>query len=177
MTNTSKPTPATRADIKALIDRYMAGETSNEEEATLRSWFRSAGDSVPTEWRPLRAMLAFVDSERHSLFALDTQEGEAEASPQSADTAHTSIRQDRPARLLRSLRRPRLWISSAVAAAAVALAMLVPRIGNEAEPQSYAVIDGKVYTNPEVVHEQAMDALNAVSADGEDPFSALDMMQ
>lgn len=179
MTNNSKPTPAPHADIKTLVDRYMEGATTNEEEAALRSWFRSAGDSVPAEWHPIRAMLAFVDSERDALFAPTAQEVEYEAgaSPQPSDTAHTSIRQDRPARLLRILRRPRLWISSAVAAAAVALAMLVPRIGNGAEPQSYAVIDGKMYTNPEVVHEQAMDALNAVSADGEDPFSALDMMQ
>lgn len=179
MTNNSKPTPAHHADIKALVDRYMEGATTNEEEAALRSWFRNADNSVPAEWRPIRAMLAFVDSERDALFTPTILEGENEAglSPQPSDTTHTSIRQDRPARLLRILRRPRLWISSAVAAAAVALAMLVPRTGNGAEPQSYAVIDGKMYTNPEVVHEQAMDALNAVSADGEDPFSALDMMQ
>lgn len=179
MTNNSKPTPAPHADIKTLVDRYMDGATTNEEEAALRSWFRSAGDSAPAEWHPIRAMLAFVDSERDALFTPTILEGEDEAgaSPQPSDTAHTSIRQDRPVQLLRILRRPRLWISSAVAAAAVALAMLIPRIGNGAEPQSYAVIDGKVYTNPEVVHEQAMDALNAVSADGEDPFSALDMMQ
>lgn len=175
MTNNSKPTPTTHADIKALIDRYMTGATTNEEEAALRSWFHGAGDSVPEEWRPLRAMFAFVDSERYTLSTPAIQEEEGGASPRSSGITHTSIRQDRPARLLRIMRRPRLWISSAVAA--VALAMLVPRIGNGAEPQSYAVIDGKVYTNPEVVREQAMDALNAVSADGEDPFSALDMMQ
>lgn len=179
MTNNSKPTPAHHADIKALVDRYMEGATTNEEEAALRSWFRNADDSVPAEWRPIRAMLAFVDSERDALFTptMQEKEDEAGASPHPSDTTNTSIRQDRPARLLRILRRPRLWIPSSVAAAAVALAMLVPRTGNGAEPQSYAVIDGKMYTNPEVVHEQAMDALNAVSADGEDPFSALDMMQ
>lgn len=179
MTNNSKPTPAHHADIKTLVDRYMEGATTNEEEAALRSWFRNADDSVPAEWRPIRAMLAFVDSERDALFTPTMQEGEDEtgASPHPSDPTNTSIRQDRPARLLRIMRRPRLWIPSSVAAAAVALAMLVPRTGNGAEPQSYAVIDGKMYTNPEVVHEQAMDALNAVSADGEDPFSALDMMQ
>ena len=45
------------ADIRKLIDRYMSGETSNEEEAKLRSWFRLAGDNIPEEWRPLRALL------------------------------------------------------------------------------------------------------------------------
>ena len=56
-------------DIKALIDRYMAGETTNEEEATMRQWFRLAGDAIPDEWRPLRALLSFVDEERDALSA------------------------------------------------------------------------------------------------------------
>ena len=176
MTNNSKPTPASLADIKTLVDRYMDGATTNDEEAALRSWFSHTGDSVPVEWRPLRAMLAFVDSERSTLFAHDAHDAgeDVEVSRLSADGAKPASRH---VRLLRAMRRPRLWIPSAVAAAAVAMALLVPRIGGGAEPQSYAVIDGKVYTSPEVVHEQAMDALNTVSADGEDPFSALDMMQ
>ena len=44
-------------------------------------------------------------------------------------------------------------------------------------PQNYAVIDGKVYTNPKVIRQQADDALQIVACDDEDPFSALDMMQ
>lgn len=164
MTSNSKPTPAPRADIKTLVDRYMEGATTNDEEAVLRSWFASAGDSVPDEWRPLRAMLAFVDSQRSMLPAQDARNAGDEAEA------------PRHVRLLRAMRRPRLWVPSAVAAAAVAVALLVPRIGG-AEPQGYAVIDGKVYTNPKVVREQAMDALDAVSADAEDPFGALDMMQ
>ena len=47
-------------DIRTLIERYMSGETTNEEEATLRTWFRLAGEDVPEEWRPLRAMFSFV---------------------------------------------------------------------------------------------------------------------
>ena len=29
-------------DIRMLIDRYMSGDTTNEEEATLRTWVRLA---------------------------------------------------------------------------------------------------------------------------------------
>ena len=36
-------------DIRTLIERYMSGETTNEEEATLRTWFRLAGEDVPEE--------------------------------------------------------------------------------------------------------------------------------
>lgn len=137
-------------DIQPLIDRYLSGETSNEEEAALRSWFRRAGDDVPEEWMPIRAMMSFVDEER---------------TPQPT--------------LLRALRKPRLWIPTAVAAAAVAVALLMPMANSSlnAEPQNYAVIDGKVYTNPQVVKEQVDEDLKMVSTEDEDPFSALNMMQ
>lgn len=140
-------------DIRMLIDRYMSGDTTNEEEATLRTWFRLAGDDIPEEWRPLRALFGFVDEERET--------------PHPRNT------------LLIALHRPRIWISSAVAAAAIAIVMLVPSM-NKAfapEPQNYAVIDGKVYTNQEVINEQVDEALQTVSAENDDPFSALDLMQ
>ncbi len=151
----------THTDIRTLIDRYMSGETSNEEEATLRSWFRLAGDDMPEEWRPLRALFSFVDEERHTMEQNSTQ----------PTPRHMLI--------LRTMRKPRTWISSAVAAAAVAIAMLVPSVnkGLESTPQNYAVIDGKMYTNPEVINEQVDDALQTVSTENEDPFSALDMLQ
>lgn len=140
-------------DIRMLIDRYMSGDTTNEEEATLRTWFRLAGDDIPEEWRPLRALFGFVDEERETLHRRNT--------------------------LLIALHRPRIWISSAVAAAAIAIVILVPSM-NKAfaqEPQNYAVIDGKVYTNQEVINEQVDEALQTVSAENDDPFSALDLMQ
>lgn len=144
------------ADIRKLIDRYMSGETTNEEEAKLRSWFRLAGDNIPEEWRPLRALFSFVDEERNYI----------EPKPQFSP-------------LLIALHKPRTWISSAVAAAAVAIALLVPSVKNGmgATPQNYAVIDGVVYTNPKVINEQVDEALQTVSSNNEDPFSALDMMK
>ncbi|WP_337634575.1 hypothetical protein [Prevotella sp.] len=140
-------------DIRMLIDRYMSGDTTNEEEATLRTWFRLAGDDIPEEWRPLRALFGFVDEERET--------------PHRRNT------------LLKALHRPRIWISSAVAAAAIAIVMLVPSM-NKAfapTPQNYAVIDGKLYTNQEVINEQVDEALQTVSAENDDPFNALDLMQ
>lgn len=149
-------TTITEADIRKLIDRYMSGETTNEEEAKLRSWFRLAGDNIPEEWRPLRALFSFVDEERNFI----------EPKPQFSP-------------LLIALHKPRTWISSAVAAAAVAIALLVPSLKNGmgATPQNYAVIDGVVYTNPKVINEQVDEALQTVSSNNEDPFSALDMMK
>lgn len=167
MTKDITPKPH-ETDIRTLIDRYMSGDTTNEEEATLRTWFRLAGDDMPEEWRPLRALFSFVDEERETAEA-DVAETvvPADASLHSRNT------------LLKALRRPRIWISSAVAAVAVAIVMLVPPM-NKAfapEPQNYAVIDGKVYTSQKVINEQVDDALQTVSVEDDDPFSALYLMQ
>lgn len=156
-------------DIRTLIERYMSGETTNEEEATLRTWFRLAGEDVPEEWRPLRAMFCFVDEERLTSDVTkwaDTEETTEEANPH-------------PTPRLKILRKPGIWAASAVAAAAIAMILLVPAIRKNAEtmPQNYAIIDGKVYTNPKVIKQQADDALEIVACEDEDPFSALDMMQ
>ncbi len=167
MTKDITPKPH-ETDIRTLIDRYMSGDTTNEEETTLRTWFRLAGDDMPEEWRPLRALFSFVDEERETAEADDT-----------ATVSTTLIPPQRHAALLRALHRPRIWISSAVAAAAVALVMLVPPTDNAVTPtqQNYAVIDGKVYTSQKVINEQVDDALQTVSVEDDDPFSALDLMQ
>ena len=65
MTKDITPKPH-ETDIRTLIDRYMSGDTTNEEETTLRTWFRLAGDDMPEEWRPLRALFSFVDEERET---------------------------------------------------------------------------------------------------------------
>lgn len=167
MTKDITPKPH-ETDIRTIIDRYMSGETTNEEEATLRTWFRLAGDDMPEEWRPLKALFSFVDEER------ETAEADAAETVVPADASLHSRKA-----LLIALRRPRIWISSAVAAAAVAIVMLVPPM-NKAfapEPQNYAVIDGKVYTSQKVINEQVDEAFQTVTVDNEDPFSALDLMQ
>ncbi len=167
MTKDITPKPH-ETDIRTIIDRYMSGETTNEEEATLRTWFRLAGDDMPEEWRPLKALFSFVDEER------DTAEADAAENFAPADASLHSRNTS-----LIALRRPRIWISSAVAAVAVAIVMLVPPM-NKAfapEPQNYAVIDGKVYTSQKVINEQVDDALQTVSVEDDDPFSALDLMQ
>lgn len=167
MTKDITPKPH-ETDIRTLIDRYMSGDTNNEEETTLRTWFRLAGDDMPEEWRPLRALFSFVDEER-----------ETRETDDAATVSPTLIPPQRRAALLRALHRPRIWISSAVAAVAVAIVMLVPPM-NKAfapEPQNYAVIDGKVYTSQKVINEQVDDALQTVSVEDDDPFSALDLMQ
>lgn len=53
-------------EIKALIDKYMDGETTNAEEQLLRDYFRTLADTLPAEWKPLGALFRFVDKEQHA---------------------------------------------------------------------------------------------------------------
>ena len=114
-------------------------------------------------------MFSFVDEERLA--------SEATLYSETEEKSITPTIRTTP--LHHILTKARIWTASAVAAAAIALVLLVPSIKNifEPMPQNYAVIDGKVYTNPKVIRQQADDALQIVACDDEDPFSALDMMQ
>ena len=46
--------------IKALLDKFMDGQTTVEEEALLADYFRSA--DVPAEWEDYRVMFDYFDS-------------------------------------------------------------------------------------------------------------------
>ena len=146
--------------IQNLLDKYMDGATSNEEEATLRKYFEEHGNDIPEEWESYRALFSYIGFEQMNLSQI-LKEEEKEISKKKAPG-----------------RRWFKYLSTSVAAAAI-IAFLIVGIQKIAQPQPecYAVIDGKVYTDQEFVHNEALDALDEVSADSEDPFSALDMMK
>ena len=146
--------------IQNLLDKYMDGATSNEEEATLRKYFEEHGNDIPEEWESYRALFSYIGFEQMNLSQI-LKEEEKEIDKKKASRS----------RWLK-------YFGTSVAAAAI-IAFLIVGIQKIAQPQpeSYAVIDGKVYTDQEFVHNEALDALEDVSADSEDPFSALDMMK
>lgn len=146
--------------IQNLLDKYMDGATSNEEEATLRKYFEEHGNDIPEEWESYRALFCYIGFEKMNL-SQNLQEEETEIDKKEASRS----------RWLK-------YFGTSVAAAAI-IAFLIVGIQKIAQPQPecYAVIDGKVYTDQEFVHHEALDALDDVSADSEDPFSALDMMK
>lgn len=131
--------------IGALIDRYFDGETTAAEERELARFFRQAGDDIPDEWRPCRAMMAYVDEERMAAGMTAAKRGGL-----------------------------RVAVAALLAAACVVGVVLVKGIPDRHD--NYAVIDGRVYTDRRVVEREAMEALQMVSADEDDSFSALDMM-
>ena len=146
--------------IQDLLDKYMDGATSNEEEATLRKYFEEHGNDIPEEWESYHALFSYIGFEQMDLSQI-LKEEEKEIDKKEASRS----------RWLK-------YFGTSVAAAAI-IAFLIVGIQKitQPQPECYAVIDGKVYTDQEFVHNEALDALEDVSADSEDPFSALDMMK
>lgn len=153
--------------IQDLLDKYMDGATSNEEEATLRNYFEEHASNIPEEWESYRALFSYIGFEQMNLSQILKGEEEKEEDFEKKDIEKEASR----SRWLK-------YFGTSVAAAAI-IAFLIVGIQKIAQPQPecYAVIDGKVYTDQEFVHNEALDALEDVSADSEDPFSALDMMK
>lgn len=56
----------TQKEIEALLDKYMDGDTSANEEQTLRSYFASCGNDIPEEWCIYKALFGYVAEERYA---------------------------------------------------------------------------------------------------------------
>lgn len=160
--------------IQNLLDKYMDGATSNEEEAKLRKYFEEHANDIPEEWESYRALFSYIGFEQMNLsLILKEEEEEKEEDFEKKDIEKEEIPKKKASRS-----RWLKYFGTSVAAAAI-IAFLIVGIQKiiQPQPECYAVIDGKVYTDQEFVHNEALDALEDVSADSEDPFSALDMMK
>ncbi len=149
-------------DIQQLLDSYMAGTTTNEDEARLRAFFDTHGD-IPAEWAVYRALFAYVGVERQALAT-------ATAAPEVTAHVAASTAPRRP-RLHIVSRARRLWIAAASVAAVVVVGAL---LWHPADHASYAVIDGRMCTNQREVKAEALSALQNIELEGDDQaFSAL----
>ena len=165
--------------IQDLLDKYMDGATSNEEEATLRKYFEEHANDIPEEWESYRALFGYIGFEQMNLSQILKEEEEKEIAKEDIlEDEEKNIPKKEEKKEEASRSRWLKYFGTSVAAAAI-IAFLIVGIQKIAQPQPecYAVIDGKVYTDQEFVHNEALDALDDVSADSEDPFSALDMMK
>lgn len=168
--------------IQDLLDKYMDGATSNEEEATLRKYFEEHANDIPEEWESYRALFSYIGFEQMNLSQiLKEEEEEKEEIIEKKEFEKEIIEKKEEEDISKKEASRSRWLKyfgTSVAAAAIIAFMLVgiQKIA-QPQPECYAVIDGKVYTDQEFVHHEALDALEDVSADSEDPFSALDMMK
>lgn len=53
--------------IQNLLDKYMDGATSNEEETTLRKYFEEHANDIPEEWESYRALFSYIGFEQMNL--------------------------------------------------------------------------------------------------------------
>ena len=164
--------------IQDLLDKYMDGATSNEEEATLRKYFEEHANDIPEEWESYRALFSYIGFEQMNLSQILKEEEKKIEKEDILEDEEKNIPKKEEKKEEASRSRWLKYFGTSVAAAAI-IAFLIVGIQKIAQPQPecYAVIDGKVYTDQEFVHNEALDALEDVSADSEDPFSALDMMK
>lgn len=164
--------------IQNLLDKYMDGATSNEEEATLRKYFEEHGNDIPEEWESYRALFSYIGFEQMNLSQILKEEEKKIEKEDILEDEEKNIPKKEEKKEEASRSRWLKYFGTSVAAAAI-IAFLIVGIQKitQPQPECYAVIDGKVYTDQEFVHNEALDALEDVSADSEDPFSALDMMK
>ena len=165
--------------IQDLLDKYMDGATSNEEEATIRKYFEEHGNDIPEEWESYRALFCYIRFEQMDLSQILKEEKEKEIEKEDIlEDEEKNIPKKEGKKEEASRSRWLKYFGTSVAAAAI-IAFLIVGIQKitQPQPECYVVIDGKVYTDHEFVHHEALDALEDVSADSEDPFSALDMMK
>lgn len=130
----NNPNKMKAMQIQQLIDKYMNGQTTVDEEQLIARYFRSATD-VPDSLKPYRDMFAYLD-EGMPLGTLPEFDGSAE----QADTrvAHDSSKVVAPRR--HSLRMAAWWSGAAAVAAAVALLLIMHRPSAPVQPIASAVV-------------------------------------
>lgn len=127
-----------RLDI--LLDKYLEGLSTLEEEKDLREYFRS--EESGEEYEPYRAIFGYIDSERTS-FEEETQA-------------------KKPAKTKRIALRYGIGAAAACIILLLALKLTLRPSGLEIE-KSYAYIDGEKYTDMILVRQQALQSLEDIT--------------
>lgn len=147
--------------VRALTERWLAGETSLAEERTLREFFEGAQGDLPRDLHSVRAM--FVHGQ-----ALATDR------PTRRLVMHTDIVPgvEEPVAVRPILRR---WIVAASGiAAAVALMIALPRVSDsDSSSEIVCVVNGVRITDPDQVESYTREALEIMSCNFHKPRQVL----
>lgn len=153
----------TKEETGILIEKYLDGDTTNAEEQLLRQHFNDVSSAdIPEEWRVYKALFAWETNCGAACRGVDR----TVAAGSSEDMAARS-----PVK-----RRLNMLLTSAAASAAILMAVSVWHVPS-AGRQCYAVIDGRIYTDNDVVEREAEEALSLVAGSCDDAFDALMMMR
>lgn len=150
-------------DIEELIERYFEGETSAEEEKSLRSFFASG--KVPEPLSGYIPLFAYFDEEIRL-----KKESEVRKSEDSAERVL-------PLRKEKSFRRTVLYVVSGVAASLLFL-LAIHSLLSPVDPcfcsDNYVVINGRCYTDIHKVRSFALEALDEVATPADEYFPESD---
>lgn len=132
-----------------LLNKYFEGETSRDEERELKRRFME--ENIPEELEIYRPFFAYFDNETHK--------------------CKEAVKTNKPKK---TIYQYVLYTLSGVAAS-----LLILLAGNGIyrqylkQPTNYVMIDGKRYTDSEIIREQARIAFNDVRFTQEDIFDNL----
>jgi hypothetical protein len=130
------------ASIRPLIDKYFEGLTTLKEEQGLREYFRK--DIIPTEWEIYRPMFRF--------FALEREANETKSLPLPEKKSRKIY-----------LR----WAGVAAACVLLYAGLKFTFNGHQTQEISRAYINGKAYTNLELIQSEALKGLVNLSENNE----------
>ncbi|MBO4811293.1 MAG: hypothetical protein J5552_06975 [Prevotella sp.] len=147
-----------KEQIEKLLERYLDGETTNEEENLLRHYFTTT-QIVPPEWEAYKALFCWEVSQQQP------------ANSNSAMAASTPKRQ-----------KSHLLIAASIAVllligAGIVATLLHPSHARQQTIQNYAVLDGRFTTDATVIAREVEEALLLVSASDEDTFDAIENLE
>lgn len=143
------PNKMTAMQIQQLIDKYMNGQTTVDEEQLIARYFRTATD-VPDSLKPYRDMFAYFD-EGMPLGTLPEFDGSAEQAEARVEPYSSKVAAPRR----RSLRIAALWSGAVAVAAAVALLLIMHRPSAPVQPiASAAIVSDTCSTSTGVEAEQ-----------------------
>lgn len=106
--------------IQDLLDKYMDGATSNEEEATLRKYFEEHANDIPEEWESYRALFSYIGFEQMNLSQILKGEEEKEEDFEKKDSEKEEIPKKEASRS-----RWLKYFGTSVAAAAIIAFLIV----------------------------------------------------
>ena len=138
----------TAMEIKQLIDRYMNGQTTVDEEQLIARYFRSATD-LPDDLQPYRDMFAYFD-EGMPVGEVPEFDGSVERVDTGVDSDNRVVAPRR-----RRFRIAAIWSGAVAVAAAVALLLIMHRPSAPVQPiASVAVVSDTCSTSTGVEAEQ-----------------------
>lgn len=160
--------------VGRLLKKYMDGLTTNAEEKTLRDYFSNPSAIVPEEWKPYRALFSFVGEQREELFGGSMEEADDGAMEEKNGNGSVDEKTFGEGKRRKRHVRGLVWTLSA---AATLLLLVGVFFGRQRQPDCYMIVDGKMYTDRKEVKAEAVEALEMVGENSEDPFAAMDMMR